>query len=128
LANQCLDKVDEATVAAMLSASSIFLSFSDFEGLPLPPLEAALAGNLVIGYTGQGAREYWEAPNFLEINQGDIQGFVAATCKAIEAIDTMRLTRDDLNPLINRLTERFSTATEEANVRMLLTRIEQCLA
>ena len=35
----------------------IFLSFSSLEGLGLPPVEAALAGNHVIGYTGEGGNE-----------------------------------------------------------------------
>jgi hypothetical protein len=123
-----IQNVDEATCATMLFASSIFLAFSEFEGLPLPPLEAALAGNLVIGYTGQGAREYWDAPNFQEIHQGDIRGFVAAATHAAREIDAARLTRADLAPVIDRLTERFSPATEAANLRLLLDRIDRCFA
>jgi hypothetical protein len=123
-----IQNVDEATCAAMLFASSIFLSFSDFEGLPLPPLEAALAGNLVIGYTGQGALEYWSAPNFQEIHPGDIRGFVTAAVHAAREMDALRLTRADLAPVIDRLAERFSPAAEAANLRVLLDRIERCFA
>lgn len=118
--------VDEATVATMLARSRVFLSFSEFEGLPLPPLEAALAGNLVIGYTGQGAREYWYPPNFLEINQGDIHGFVEAVYRAARQIDARQLSPEDLLPGIARLTQRFSLATETTNLRALLARIERC--
>jgi len=120
--------VDEATCATMLFSSSIFLAFSDFEGLPLPPLEAALAGNLVIGYTGQGALEYWDAPNFREIHQGDIRGFVTEAAHAAGEIDALRLTRADLAPGIDRLAERFSPAAEAANLRGMLGRIERCFA
>jgi len=77
---KAIHDVDEATCATMLFASSIFLAFSDFEGLPLPPLEAALAGNLVIGYTGQGALEYWDAPNFQEIHQGRLKPSCSLRC------------------------------------------------
>jgi hypothetical protein len=121
-----IQNVDEATCAKMLFTSSIFLAFSDFEGLPLPPLEAALAGNLVIGYTGQGAREYWDAPNFQEIHQGDIRGFVTAAVHAARQIDALRLTRADLAPGIDRLTARYSPAAEVANLRVLLDRIQRC--
>lgn len=121
-----IHNVDEATVAAVLSASRIFLSFSDFEGLPLPPLEAALAGNLVIGYTGQGGREYWRKPNFQEIAQGDIRGFVAAVCEAVRRIDTKRMTYDDLAPGIRMLTKKYSLAAERENLRTLLGRIRNC--
>jgi hypothetical protein len=123
-----IQNVDEATCATMLFSSSIFLAFSDFEGLPLPPLEAALAGNLVIGYTGQGALEYWDAPNFQEIHQGDIRGFVTAAAHAAREIDALRLTRADLAPGIDRLAERFSPAAEAANLRLLHDRIERCFA
>ena len=118
--------VDEATCAALLFASSIFLAFSDLEGLPLPPLEAALAGNIVVGYTGQGAAEYWDAPNFREIHQGDIHGFVAAAAQAAREVEDLRVTRADLAPGIERLTERFSPAAEVANLREMLGCIERC--
>jgi hypothetical protein len=120
--------VDEATCAAMLFGSRIFLAFSEFEGLPLPPLEAALAGNLVIGYTGQGAREYWDAPNFQEIQQGEIGRFVIAAAQAARDMDAQRLTYADLAPGIDGLVERFSPAAEAANLRVILSHIERCFA
>jgi glycosyltransferase involved in cell wall biosynthesis len=121
-----IDGVDEATVATMLAASSIFLSFSEFEGLPLPPLEAAIAGNVVIGYTGQGAREYWTGANFREIHQGDIRSFVNAAVQTATDIDSQKQSRAALAQGIERLTERFSLASETANLRSLLDRIESC--
>jgi hypothetical protein len=121
-----IDGMNEATVIERLHASSIFLSFSEFEGLPLPPLEAALAGNLVIGYTGQGAREYWDPPNFREVHQGDIRGYVTAVREAIQQIEAGRLTRTELQPGIGRLADRFSVAAESANLCTLLDRIETC--
>ena len=49
---QPLENLKEKELNRCLCSSKIFLSFSDFEGFGLPPLEAALAGNKVIGYTG----------------------------------------------------------------------------
>lgn len=121
-----IHNMDEATVARMLARSRIFLAFSEFEGLPLPPLEAALSGNIVIGYTGQGAREYWDRPNFVEIQQGDIQGFVAAVREAVSDIAGSRLTRADLDPGIARLARTFAVAAESANLRKLVAGIEAC--
>jgi hypothetical protein len=120
--------VNEAACAAMLFGSRIFLAFSEFEGLPLPPLEAALAGNLVIGYTGQGAREYWDAPNFQSIQQGEIGCFVSAAAQAARDMDARRLTDADLAPGIDRLVERFSPAAEAANLRTILDHVERCFA
>jgi hypothetical protein len=122
-----IDKVDEATCAAMLFSSRIFLAFSQFEGLPLPPLEAALAGNVVIGYTGQGAREYWGPPNFQEIHQGNIIGFVHAARHAAEQMELGLLGPETLQPGINRLAERFSEAAETWTLRGMLKRIDACL-
>lgn len=121
-----ISDVDEATCATMLFRSRIFLAFSEFEGLPLPPLEAALAGNLVIGYTGQGAREYWDEPNFREIQQGDLRSFVATVVHAVRDIDERRLTYADLLPGIASIVERFSASAETANLKLMLDRIENC--
>jgi len=119
-----IDNVSEATVATILSSSNIFLSFSEFEGCPLPPLEGALAGNLVIGYTGQGANEYWDSPNFIEIHQGDIRSFVMETTRAMKLIDAGVLTSNDLAPGIRRLRERYSLKAEIECLHRLNDRIK----
>lgn len=49
-----LDGLTQPKVYEQLSKSSIFISMSDIEGLGLPPIEAALSGNFVVGYTGMG--------------------------------------------------------------------------
>ena len=53
-----LQNLSEKKTYDLLKKSKIFLSFSNLEGFGLPPLEAALAGNSVIGYTGEGGNEY----------------------------------------------------------------------
>ena len=35
---------------------------SNLEGLSLSPLEAAIAGNKAIGYTGEKGKECWKEP------------------------------------------------------------------
>ena len=45
----------------------------------MPPIEAALAGNKVIGYTGEAGKEYWKKPIFTEVKNGEIMEF----CKII---------------------------------------------
>ena len=122
---QAIDNVDEATCAAMLRRSKIFLSFSEFEGLPLPPLEAALAGNLVIGYTGQGGAEYWEEPNFRLVAQGDIFAFVHAARSAAHQIEAGLFGPDVLAPGIAELASRYSTEVETHSLRMMIHRIAE---
>jgi hypothetical protein len=82
-----LDGMSERQVASGLRQSSIFMSFSGLEGLPLPPVEAALAGNRVVGYHGQGGLEYWDPALFREIPCGDIQGFARAVLEEVEVIE-----------------------------------------
>lgn len=72
-----LDNIsNENELYNILKKSKIFLSFSHMEGLGLPPLEAAKEGNKVIGYTGEGGKEYWKKPIFTEIPYGDLDLYV----------------------------------------------------
>ena len=71
-----LHNLTESKVYEYLLRSKIFLSFSDMEGLGIPPIEAAIAGNKVIGYPGEGGKEYWKKPIFTEIPNGNISKFV----------------------------------------------------
>ena len=68
-----------------IKRSKIFLSFSNLEGFGLPPAEAALAGNHVIGYTGESGKEYWQKPFFTKINSGEIKDFVFKILKKIKS-------------------------------------------
>ena len=52
----------------------------------MPPLEAAFSGNLVVGYTGQGAKEYFFKPLFRPIGNGDFKHFVEEVMLAIAAV------------------------------------------
>jgi hypothetical protein len=53
-----IGQVAQSEVAALLAETAIFLSFSSEEGFGLPPAEAMAAGCYVIGYTGDGGREF----------------------------------------------------------------------
>mgnify|MGYP003726531753 FL=1 len=70
-----IHNLTQKEVYKYLLKSKIFLAFSKLEGLPLPPVEAAIAGNKVIGYTGEGGKEYWREPLFTEISNGDFLKF-----------------------------------------------------
>ena len=72
---ESLSNLDEKKLFTKLRKSKIFLSFSYTEGFGMPPLEAAIAGNKIIGYTGGGGKEYWKKPIFEEIQSGDIRKF-----------------------------------------------------
>ena len=78
-----IHNVNEKKVFYYLSKSKIFLSFTHFEGLGMPPIEAALAGNKVIGYTGEGGKEIWHKPIFTEVPNGDVLKFVDEILKSL---------------------------------------------
>jgi len=120
-----LDKLSEREIASALSRSIIFLAFSEFEGLPVPPVEAALAGNIVIGYHGQGGREYWGRPNFIEVDQGDIQRFVFEVHDAIAEITSGQIDLQAMNVGIEGIGERFSLEREAMMLKSLTTAIGQ---
>jgi len=58
--------------------------FSNLEGIGIPPIEAALSGNKVIGYTGGGGIEYWKLPLFKKIESGEIDDFGQILLKEIK--------------------------------------------
>ena len=76
---KAIENLNENQTFKILSKSKIFLSFSELEGLGMPPIEAALAGNKVIGYTGEAGKEYWKKPIFTEVMNGEIRKF----CKIV---------------------------------------------
>lgn len=82
-----LHAMTESQVAVELRDSKIFMSFCYLEGLALPPVEAALSGNRVVGYHGQGGLEYWDPALFREVSCGDIQGFARAVLEEVEGIE-----------------------------------------
>lgn len=119
-----INNLSEQRVAEELSRSIIFLAFSEFEGLPVPPVEAALSGNYVIGYDGQGGKEYWHEPNFTRIEQGDIQGFVNKIMKRISKIDDGDIDLEEINVGIERLSNYFSADNEIELVNQLVDKIK----
>ena len=51
----------EREVAQIMRESAIFLSFSERDGFGLPPAEAMASGCYVVGYTGGGGDEFFDA-------------------------------------------------------------------
>lgn len=114
-----IDGLNEVEVAELLQRSKIFMSFSHFEGCPLPPLEAALSGNQVIGYTGQGAKEYWSPEIFEEIESGDVVKFAQSVLDKVKVLDAM-----DCFPIhtkaIEKLAKTYSADQELLDMKSFL--------
>ncbi|WP_238555543.1 glycosyltransferase [Chryseobacterium sp. P1-3] len=68
--------MNEQEVAQHLKESAFFLSFNHREGFGLPPVEAMACGCFVIGYSGQGGKEYFKEEFSCLIEEGNIIDFV----------------------------------------------------
>jgi len=126
-----IQNMSEVQVGEALRASKIFLSFSELEGLPLPPLEAAICGNSVIGYTGEGAKEYWDPAIFKEIHSGNLQLFLKAIVDEINNLGSKKkgiLQDPKAESIINNLRDRYSTEAELNNVKCLLQKSESAFS
>jgi glycosyltransferase involved in cell wall biosynthesis len=107
-----IDKKNEIETAEILATSSIFLSFCEQEGCPLPPLEAAFSGNIVVGYTGQGAKEYFAKPLFREIENGNFHDFAKAVLTAIADVETGLLHSQTFKNQFDVLRKNYSNESE----------------
>lgn len=120
---EAVNGLSEAGVADLLQRSKIFMSFSHFEGFGLPPLEAALCGNQVIGYTGQGAKEYWLSDVFEAVESGDVVSFAQRVLGKIKQLD-----QASSFPLraatIDRLSTIYSASQEKAEMQDLIQRMQ----
>ena len=115
-----LNNLSEQKTYEIMKKSKIFLSFSSLEGLGLPPIEAALAGNQIIGYTGEGGKEYWQKPIFTKINSGEINDFVLEILKLIKK---KKIKKDSLKRNYINLKEKFSKKNEIKNIKKFLSLI-----
>tara|TARA_B110000116_G_scaffold145529_1_gene126026 strand:- start:164 stop:1195 length:1032 start_codon:yes stop_codon:yes gene_type:complete len=112
-----LNNLSEKTTYEYLRKSKIFLAFSNLEGLPLPPVEAALAKNYVVGYTGEGGNEYWIEPIFTRIYSGDINKFVK---RIVEKIDELNVENNFPKKKYFNLVKKFSKENEIKNINNFL--------
>jgi hypothetical protein len=112
---QAIDGLSEASVADLMQRSKIFMSFSHFEGFGLPPIEAALSGNHVVGYSGQGGQEYWSSAVFEAVESGDVVGFAQSVLRKIHQLDAAPEFPLALD-VIEALRARYSPAQEQIDM------------
>lgn len=114
-----IHNLEQKDVYKYLLKSKIFLAFSKLEGLPLPPVEAAIAGNKVIGYTGEGGKEYWKKPIFTAISNGDFSKFVSEILKFIKEGKSDK----KFDVARKKLIKNFSSSLEIKKIKMMLNKI-----
>ena len=79
--------MSEVEVADTLRRSAIFLSFSALDGFGLPPAEAMACGCYVIGFHGQGGREFFNPDYCQPIADGDLVAFASAVESAAASFE-----------------------------------------
>lgn len=122
---RAIDGVTEQEVYDIFYESKIFLSFSEFEGLAMPPAMAAMSGNRVIGYTGEANKEYFHLSCFEEVHCGDIKDFVAKILAAVERFDNGQETIDE--EAITDLKTLFSEKKQQQFIRQLIDRVDEII-
>jgi len=118
---ESLSNLYEKELFAKLSKSKIFLSFSYLTGFGMPPFEAAIAGNKVIGYPGGGGKEYWRKPIFEEIQSGDMRHFSE---KILDSVNNLPATwHKKTLPHRKKLINKYSEINEKKLVKKLVNKI-----
>ena len=118
-----LQNVSENYLIKSLSHSKFFLSFSNLEGLGIPPIEAALSGNKVIGYTGGGGIEYWKEPIFKKIENGDISSFGKKLIYEIKNYKKNWINKTKKNRL--KLEKQYSSERENKTLNLLINKVNK---
>ena len=96
------------------------MSFSELEGLGLPPIESALCGNFVIGYTGEGGKEFWDLPIFDEVFSGDLRTFANKVINKAKDFNNNDYTFDKFEPCLSKLAEKYSVTKEQRSLSSLI--------
>jgi glycosyltransferase involved in cell wall biosynthesis len=120
---KAIDGLDQNEVAKQLGQSKIFLSFSELEGIGLPPIEAALAGNKVIGYTGEAGKCFWLTPVFEEVHCGDILGFVRTILHSIHVWDNQKIDNRKFEEIRKTLAKRYGYEKELSDLKTLVDKV-----
>ena len=116
-----LINVTEKKLISTLSISKIFLSFSNFEGMGIPPIEAALSGNKVIGYVGGGGSEYWKKPIFIKVENGEIEDFAKKIIRNIKSYKDSWIIETKKNRL--QLSNYYSKKSEKDSLIVLTNKV-----
>ena len=90
-----IDGMTQQQVAEELGRAAIFLFGAEREGVGLPGAEAMAAGCYVVGFTGDGAKEYMLPEHSSVIADSDVVGMCDRAIEAMDWFDHDRATFDD---------------------------------
>jgi len=90
-----IDGMTQQQVAEELGRAAIFLFGAEREGVGLPGAEAMASGCYVVGFTGDGAKEYLLPEHASVIADSDVVDMCDRTLEAMDWFDHDRATLDD---------------------------------
>lgn len=109
--------LSESQVAEVLRHSFLYLSTCKEEGFGLPPVEAGMAGCLVVGYTGRGADEYFREDLCERVDQDDVLGFAEAVERTLAWAESHEAAANEKRRAFSAyLAERYSLEREADSV------------
>ena len=107
----------EDDVPRIMRESMIFLSFGYPEGFGLPPAEAMACGCVVIGYHGNGGREYFTPQHGFPIEVGDIIGYARTVENVVHTLNRDAHALDEMTRCAAAfIRSTYTTANECADV------------
>ena len=121
-----LNNLSEKKLVHLLGKSKIFLSFSNLEGIGIPPIEAALSGNKIIGYTGAGGMEYWKGPIFKKVENGEIADFGQ---KVLQEVNNYKLSwLKKTHKERDKLAKQYCSELEKNSLNTLINKVKFLLS
>ncbi|WP_158797418.1 glycosyltransferase family 4 protein [Pedobacter sp. L105] len=112
-----IDNLTLKECAAILREAAIFLSFSHKESFSLPPAEAMACGCIVIGYHGQGGKEFFRNDLTFVIEQSDMISYAKCVMDVIDKFKTNPLETQKIGKRASQfILERYSLANQERSI------------
>ncbi len=121
-----LNNLSEKKLVYFLGKSKIFLSFSNLEGIGIPPIEAALSGNKVIGYTGAGGMEYWKGQIFKKVENGEIADFGQKILQEVNNYKPSWVKKNYRER--EKLKKQYSEKLEKRSLNILIKKVKSILS
>lgn len=118
-----IDLMPYEECARILRQSAIFLSFSYQESFGLPPAEAMACGCIVIGYHGQGGKEFFKKDLNYSIEQSNLIEYAEQVNKVIEQYNTNYADTLQMGKRASEyILENYSMANQEKSILDIIRR------
>jgi hypothetical protein len=113
-------------VAKTLKESAIFLSFNRREGFGMPAAEAMACGCVVIGYDGEGGKEFFKEEFCYPMREADLIGFAETVESVIDQFEKDKRSLLEMGKKASDfILNNYSLESEEASIILAWEKILQ---